>query len=106
MANITTQLNKWHDILKEGDIYPTYTRDTWEIPEDGTMIWCTGWEKKSPIKPYGEGMHIYVGSSVYHCDELMGKLKHWEEQGHTWGLDGVTMTREQYIKGYWTKVKI
>ena len=103
MANITTQLNKWHDILNEGDTYPTYTRDTWEIPVEGTMIWCTGWERKHPIKPYGEGMHVYVDSEVYHCDQLMGKLKYWEDQGHTWGLDGVTMTREQKIKGYWTK---
>jgi len=78
-----TNLNKWHDVTNEGDMYETYTRDSWEIPEDGTEIWCTGWSRGQAIKPYGDGCHVIVGTTVYHCDELMGILDKWVNDGYT-----------------------
>jgi len=99
-----TVLNKWHDVINEGDMYPTYTRDSWEIPVDGTEIWCTGWKRGQTIKPYGDGMHVIVGSEVYHNDQLMGILDRWVSDGETWGIEGVKMIREQRINGIWEKV--
>lgn len=82
-----TRLNKYYDMTNAGDLYPTYTRDSWEIPEAGTEIWCTGWSRGQTIKPAGDGCHVVVGFSVYHCDQLIfwtgprqGKRKlilHW-----------------------------
>jgi hypothetical protein len=105
-VKMATKLNKWFDIINPGDTYPTYTRDTWTIPDTGTEIWCTAWSRGQVIKPYGDGCHVIVGSTVYHCDELMGILLRQEENGYSWGIDGVTPTREQQINGYWTPVKI
>lgn len=101
-----TNLNKWYDMINEGDTYPTYTCDTWTIPENGSEIWCTAWERGQTIKPYGDGCHVYVGYSVYHCDELMDILKRHEQNGQTWGIDGVTMKRKQQIQGRWTPIKL
>ena len=99
-----TCLNKWFDMTNPGETHTTYTRDTWEIPEAGTEIWCTGWKRAQTIKPYGDGMHVIVGLTCYHCDELMSILVNWEKEGHTWGVDGVKPTREQHINGRWTAV--
>lgn len=97
-----TTLNKWHDVTNDGDAYPTYTRDTWSIPEGGVEMWCAAWDSTKVIKPMSDGMHVTVNGSVYHCDELMGKL----EQGrYAWGIVGMEMTREQQINGRWTPVK-
>ena len=101
-----TKLNKWFDMVNVGDSHSTYTRDSWMIPEGGSTIWCTGWEKERTIKPYGDGCHVVVGTSVYHCDELMGVMERWERDGHTWGIRGVTATREQQIRGHWRPVPI
>jgi len=92
-----TNLNKWHDI--DG----IYTRDTWVIPENGTEIWCTGWKRGQTIRPYGDGCHVVVGMSLYHCDELMGILGNWEKEGEKWGIVEVNMQREQQINGQWEK---
>jgi len=100
-----TKLNKWFDMTNEGELYPTYTRDSWEIPEGGAEIWCTGWKRGQTIKPYGDGCHVLVGLSVYHCDELMGILDQWEKDGYKWGIVGVEPSREQQINGRWTSVK-
>ncbi|GEM_PF-3302266 len=100
-----TKLNKWYDMVNEGDIYSTYTRDSWTIPEEGTEIWCTGWKRGQTIKPYGDGCHVVVGYSTYHCDELMEILERWKQDGYEWGIEGVEMTREQQIHGRWTPVK-
>lgn len=97
---MTTKLNKWYN-----DANGIYTRDTWEIPADGTEIWCTGWKRGQTIKPYGDGCHVYVGYSVYHCDELMEILDRWEKDGYQWGIDGVKMSREQHVHGQWIPVK-
>jgi hypothetical protein len=98
MAN----LNKWYD-----DENGVYTRDTWAIPAEGTEIWATWWSRGQTIKPMGGGCHVLVGSCCYHCDELMGiLLKRAEEYSGTWGIDGVEMTREQKIGGYWKKVEV
>jgi len=94
-----TSLNKWHDV--DG----TYTRDTWTIPEEGTDIWCTGWKRGQTIKPYGDGCHVIVGLSVYHCDELMGILERLVAEGYTWGIADVQMEREQQIGGHWIGVR-
>lgn len=99
-----TKLTRWFDMVNEGDMYPTYTRDTWTIPEEGTEIWCTGWKRGQTIKPHGDGCHVIVGLTVYHCDELMGILTQWEADGHTWGIVGVSQHREQRINGYWEAV--
>lgn len=101
-----TRLNKWYDMINDGGLYPTYTRDSWEIPDQGTEIWCTGWKRGQTIKPYGDGCHVIVGFSVYHCDELMSILDRWVSEGYTWGIEGVTVKREQRINGYWTPVKV
>lgn len=101
-----TKLNRWFDMTNEGDMYKTYTRDSWEIPEEGAEIWCTGWQSRKTIKPYGEGCHVYVGPSVYHCDQLMEIMGNWERDGYQWGIEGVKPTREQYIRGHWTPVEI
>ena len=103
---MATRLNRWFDMTNPGEDYKTYTRDTWEIPEAGTEIWCTGWKRGQTIKPYGDGAHVVVGLSVYHCDELMGILSKWEKDGYKWGIDGVVPTREQQINGRWTAVEI
>lgn len=95
-----TRLNYWYD-----DENGIYTRDTWEIPDDGAEIWCTGWKRGQKIEPYGDGCHVYV-NRVYHCDELMEILKNWEADGYTWGIEGVKMTREQHISGRWTPVEV
>lgn len=100
MSTITA-LNKWYD-----DENGVYTRDTWIIPETGTEVWCTGWKRGQTIKPYGDGAHIIVGLTVYHCDEFMSILNKWVKDGEKWGLDGVSMSREQRIDGYWKKVKM
>ena len=101
-----TKLNRWFNMTNEGDLYTTYTRDSWTVPEEGTEIWCTGWREKKTIKPYGEGCHVYVNGSVYHCDELMEILTRWEKDGYKWGIEGVTVEREQQIHGRWTPVKV
>lgn len=100
-----TRLNRWFDMTNPGESCETYTRDSWEIPEAGTEIWCGGWNRGQAIKPYGDGAHIVVGSSVYHCDELMGILSKWEKEGYMWGIEGVLPTREQQINGRWTAVE-
>lgn len=101
-----TNLNTWYDALNPGELYPTYTRDTWTIPEDGAKISCTGWRESKTIKPYGDGCHVYVNGNVYHCDELMGILKRLEKDGYKWEIEGVKMTREQQIQGRWTPVDV
>ena len=92
-----TQLTKWHDV---DDIY---TRDSWTIPEAGTEIWCTGWKRGQTIKPYGDGCHVIVGLTVYHCDELMGILDRWTADGYTWGIEA-PKAREQQIGGHWKTI--
>lgn len=99
-----TILSKWHDITNPGDPYPTYTHDSWKIPEEGTEVWCTGWKRGQTIKPYCDGCHVVVGLTVYHCDEFMGILDRWADDGHTWGIEGVTMIREQRINGCWRHI--
>ncbi len=99
-----TLLNKWHNLQTDGYTYPVYTRDSWEIPEEGTEIWCTGWKRGQTIQPYGDGCHVVVGYTVYHCDQLMGILDRWASEGHKWGIVGVTMKRHQQIDGYWKDV--
>ena len=101
-----TKLNHWFDMVNEGETHPTYTRDSWVIPEEGAKIWCSGWKNSKIIKPYGEGCHVYVNSSVYHCDELVEILNEWKKDGHTWGIEGVEMVRNQNINGEWIPVKI
>ncbi|OPX46428.1 hypothetical protein CLHUN_02440 [Ruminiclostridium hungatei] len=101
-----TKLNKWFDMTNDGELYTTYTRDSWEVPEEGTEIWCTGWPRGQTIKPYGDGCHVVVGLSIYHCDQLMEILMRLESEGHKWGIDGVTAKREQQIGGYWVPVHI
>jgi len=93
-----TRLNKWFDVSG------IYTRDTWEIPDEGTEIWCTGWPRGQQIKPYGDGCHVIVGLTVYHCDELMSILDRWSADGHSWGIVGITPKREQQIGGRWVPV--
>lgn len=93
-------------MTNEGETYTTYTRDSWAIPDEGTEIWCSGWGRGQNIKPYGDGCHVIVGVSSYHCDELMEILTKWEQDGETWGLEGVTVEREQQISGRWTPVAV
>jgi len=100
-----TQLNRWHNVTNEGDTHTTYTRDSWEIPEGGTEIWCTAWKRGQIILPYGDGAHVIVGLTAYHCDEYMEILTKNEKAGYTWGIDA-TMTREQLIHGQWQKVAV
>ncbi|MPM06345.1 hypothetical protein SDC9_52644 [bioreactor metagenome] len=99
-----TKLNRWFYMVNEGDNYKTYTRDSWIIPEEGTEVWCTGWPRGQTIRPYGDGCHVLVGLSVYHCDQFMGFLTDWEQDGYEWGIVGVTVQREQQINGRWTPV--
>ena len=101
-----TCLNKWHDVVNVGESDKTYTRDTWTIPDEGTEIWCTGWKRGQTIKPYGDGCHVVVGLSVYHCDQLMGFLLDWEKAGYSWGIEHVQMEREQRIAGNWRRVEV
>jgi len=98
-----TNQNKWHDIVNLGNTYPTYTRDTWNIPEEGTEVWCNAWKRGQTIRPYGDGCHVIVGLTPYHCDEFMGILLRLEKEGYTWGI-GTEMVREQQINGHWQKV--
>lgn len=100
-----TCLTKYYDMVNEGETRQTHMRDTWEIPNEGTEIWCTGWKQAQTIKPCGDGAHVVIGFTGYHCDELMGILTHWNEEGQKWGIDGVTPTREQQINGRWILVK-
>lgn len=95
-----TCLSYWYD-----DENGIYTRDVWEIPETGTEVWCTGWPRGQTIKPYGDGCHVVVGFTVYHCDQFMDILKRNESRGYKWGIANVQMTREQQINGRWTPVK-
>ena len=62
------------------------TRESWTIPDAGAEIWCSGWAHREPIKPYGDGCHVKVGSTIYHCDQLIEILERWERDGHTWGI--------------------
>lgn len=101
-----TRFNRWFDMLNEGELYPTYTRDSWLIPEDGTEIWCAGWKRGQTIKPYGDGCHVVIGLSVYHCNQFMDILTRLESEGYTWGIEGVQPDRNQQINGRWTPVKI
>lgn len=96
-----TCLNRWYN-----DKNGVYTRDTWEVPEAGTEIWCTGWSRGQHIEPYGDGYHVRVGFSVYHCDQLMEILEKNENDGYTWGMENVKPTREQQINGRWKPVEI
>ena len=50
--------------------------------------------------------HVLIGLTCYHCDEIMGILLRQEKEGYTWGIDSVTMTREQLINGRWQKVEL
>lgn len=99
-----TKLSRWFDMINEGDLYSTYTRDSWEIPEQGSEIWCTGWKRGQTIKPYGDGCHVVVGFTVYHCDQLMDILTNLEKNGYEWGISGVEPTRKQQLNGRWTSV--
>ena len=99
-----TALNKWFDMTNDGELYPTYTQDEWTIPEEGTEIWCTGWKRGQTIKPEGDGCHVVVGFSVYHCSQLMEIMDRWEKDGYKWGIEGVTPKRYQQISGRWTLV--
>lgn len=95
-----TELNRWFDLNG------VYTRDSWEIPEDGTDIWCTGWPRGQTIKPYGDGCHVVVGLNVYHCAQLMDIMTRWEQDGYAWGVEGVKVRREQWINGRWMPVEV
>jgi len=101
-----TKLSRYSDMYEEGYLYSIYTCDSWEIPEEGTEIWCTGWKHGQTIKPYGDGCHVVVGFTSYHCDELMDILSNWERGGYTWGIEGVVMKRRQQINGNWRWVSI
>jgi len=102
-----TTLNKWYDIINDGDTYPTYTRDSWEIPTDGAEVHCPCFSQINIIRPYGDGVHVYVGNVVYHKDEIMGILeKRHSKNGCAWSIEGVPMTREQRINGHWKKVEV
>ena len=101
-----TQLNRWYYTENEGASQSVYTRDTWIIPDEGTEIWCTAWTRAQRIKPYGDGCHVVVELTVYHCDQFMEILDRLENEGYKWGIDGVRPSREQYINGGWTPVKI
>ena len=103
---MTTMLRRWHYVENPGKDHKTYTCDSWTIPDEGTGIWCTGWKHGQTIKPYGDGAHVVVGLSPYHCDELMGILRNWECGGETWGIEGVKMVREQLIAGQWRRVEV
>ena len=85
-----------------------YTCDIWEIPDEGTEIWCTGWSRGQTIIPYGHGdcYHVNVGFSCYHCDQLIDIMLKWEQDGYKWGVENVNPSREQFIDGYWKKVEI
>ena len=93
-----TKLNRWYYL--DG----VYTRDTGTIPEEGTDVWCVAWPRGQRIKPYGDGYHVVVGINVFHCDEFMGILERNERDGYEWGIDGVTLQREQMINGRWVPV--
>jgi hypothetical protein len=93
-------------MTNEGETYSTYTCDTWVIPEAGTEIWCTGWKRGQTIKPCGDGCHVLVGFSTYHCDQLMDILTSWEHDGYKWGIEGVKMSRKQQVNGRWIPVQI
>ena len=101
-----TKLNRWFYMKNDGDDYETYTQDSWLIPEEGTEVWCTRWGRGQTIKPYGDGCHVIVGISVYHCDEFMEILKKLEQEGETWGIVGVTPIRKQHISGKWVELDI
>lgn len=101
-----TELNHWFGMINKGDTFPTYTRDSWEIPESGAEIWCSAWNRGQKIKPYGDGCHVVVGIHVFHCDELMEILMRNEENGERWGIEGVKPTREQRINGRWVSVDL
>lgn len=103
---MATELKRYFDMKNQGETYSKYTRDSWVIPEEGTEIWCTGWKRGQTIKPYGDGCHVVVGLTAYHCDELMGIMDKWEQDGYSWGIDGVTPTREQQKGGRWEPVNI
>ena len=100
-----TQLTKRYTVTNEGDARPTRIHDSWEIPDGGTEIWCTAWKRGQVIRPYGDGAHVIVGLTVYHCDAFMKILLRNEKNGYTWGIDA-TMTREQLINGQWQKVAL
>lgn len=103
-----TKLNKWYDMINEGESYPVYTRDSWTIQDDGTKIFCTGWMNgENSIRPYGDGCHVVIGwegGDVFHCDQVMEILSRWEKDGYKWKIN-VPLVREQYINGSWIPVK-
>ena len=101
------QLNRYHYITNEGDTRPTRTRDSWEIPDGGAEICCRAWKRAQTIKPYGDdALHVIVGFTVYHRDEYMEILTRNEKEGYAWGIEGVTMKREQFINGQWLNVAV
>lgn len=100
-----TKLTRYFDMTNEGELYPTYTRDEWEIPEGGTEIWCTGWPRGQTISPYdGDPCHVYVSFTCYHVDQLMEIMDHWEKDGHTWGIANVIPKRYQQKGARWELV--
>jgi len=99
-----TQLTRWYEKTSTDNPHPIYTRDTWTIPPQGTEIWCTAWKRGQTIQPVGDGCHIMVGFTVYHCDEFMDILTRLEGEGNQWGIVGVTMLREQDVGGRWIPV--
>ena len=99
-----TFLTRWHYVRNEEYTELIYTRDSWEVPSEGTDIWCTAWKRGQTIKPYGDSAHIFVGLEIYHVDQLMKILEGWASIGHTWGMDGVVMERAQRINNKWTDV--
>lgn len=98
---MATYLTKWYEMPHQRTLSPISERAMWEIPEDGAEIWCTAWPRGQVIKPYGDGCHVVVGLSVYHCDELMGILMTHERDGSTWGINGVRPKIEQKVNGVW-----
>jgi hypothetical protein len=105
LSMTTTTLNKWYDIINDGDLYPTYTRDSWQIPADGAVLCCPCFTQVNLIVPYGDGVHVRIGNITYHKDEIIGILeKLHKDNGCAWSIDGVQMIREQRINGRWQKV--
>jgi hypothetical protein len=98
-----SELKKWYDKINDGDTYPTYTRDSWIIPENGAELWCKAWDGTRTIKPYGDGCHVMVAGTCYHCDQIVELL---EKSDYEWGIVGITMVREQFVDGRWIKAEV
>lgn len=82
-----------HDVKNKRGIWESRVWDIYTIPKSGAELWCTAWNERKAITPYGDCLNVRINDVVCTCGTLAHILSGLEEAGHQWGIDGATLTR-------------